>query len=154
MRRIRRDADDGRATIEVIFLGILLLIPVTYLLISVFRVQAATLAVTQAARDAGRLIDTASDLDVGIDLAQRAAVVALTDQNVPADRVRIRFIAAGGPCEQGVPRPPVMPPGSELTICVTAALTLPGVPSVLTGEDNTVTGVYTLRVGEFREAGS
>lgn len=143
--------DSGRAMIEVIFLAVLLLIPTMYILISVVRVQAATFAVTQAARDAGRLIDAAPSIDVGLARAQEAAVIALTDQRVPADQVQIRFTAPGADCAAGAVTPPPLAAGTLVDICVTAVVSLPGVPTVLTGSDNTVTGVYTLQVGEFAE---
>jgi hypothetical protein len=38
-------------------------------------------------------------------------------------------------------------------ICVVAVVTLPGVPSVMTGSNNTITGVFTMHVGDFREGG-
>lgn len=143
--------DAGRATIEVVFLAVLLLIPTVYILISIFRVQAATFAVTQAARDAGRLLDAADTIDVGLARARQAAAVALTDQSVPPDGLTIRFASPGADCHNGVPTPPPMSAGALVDVCVTAVLSLPGVPSVLTGSRNTVTGVFTLHVGEFRE---
>lgn len=145
----RRDA--GRATIEVIFLAVLLLIPTVYIMIAVVRVQAATFAVTQAARDAGRLLDTAPTIDIGLAQARDAAAIALADQHVTADELRIRFTEPGASCSDGVEIPPTMAAGSSLDVCVTTVISLPGVPTVLTGSSNTVTGVYTLHVGEFRE---
>lgn len=146
-----RDQDAGRATIEVVFLAVLLLIPTVYILIAVFRVQAATFAVTQAARDAGRLLDTAPTINIGLSQAREAAAVALSDQSVPSGTVLIRFTVPGAPCDDGVEVPPPMPAGTDVDVCVTATISLPGVPTVLTGSRNTVTGVYTLHVGEFRE---
>ena len=46
--------DEGRALIEVIFLAVLILIPTVYILISFLRIQSATFAVSQGAREAGR----------------------------------------------------------------------------------------------------
>ncbi|MDQ6657672.1 MAG: hypothetical protein M3Z00_05530 [Actinomycetota bacterium] len=136
-----------------IFLAVLVLIPTVYILISVLRVQAATFAVTQAARDAGRLMDTAPTLDIGLSRARQAVDVALADQHVPPDGLTIRFAAPGTDCRLGVAVPPTMAPGSRLNVCVTAAISLPGVPTILTGYGNTVTGVFTLHVGEYREGG-
>lgn len=144
-------ADAGRATIEVIFLAVLLLIPTIYLLIALVRVQAATFAVTQAARDAGRLLDTAPSIDVGLSQAREAAAVALTDQHLSSAAITITFAEPGTDCAGGVDTPPPMPTGSMLDVCVTTTISLPGVPTVLTGSSNTVTGVYTLHVGEFQE---
>lgn len=143
--------DDGRATIEVVFLAVLLLIPTVYILIAVVRVQAASFAVTQAARDAGRLLDTTPSVDLGLAQAREAAMIALADQHVPADQVTIRFVDPGGACSDGVEAPPALSAGDTVDVCVTTVISLPGVPTVLTGSSNTVTGVYTLHVGEFRE---
>ncbi len=154
--RIRRrfaaggDADQGRALIEVVILAVLLLIPTVYLLGSFLRVQSATFAVAQAARDAGRLMDSAPSLAAGLDRSQEAARVSLADQRVPADDVTIRFVEAGAGCT--APEiSPSLAPGSVFDICVSTVITLPGVPTVVTGDRNTVTGVFTLHVGEFRE---
>lgn len=144
------DADAGRALIEVVILAVLLLIPTVYLLSSFLRVQSATFAVAQAARDAGRLMDSAPSLAAGLDRAHAAARVALTDQRVPADDVTVRFVEAGAGC--ATPEiAPSLTPGSVFDICVSTVITLPGVPSIVTGNRNTVTGVFTLHVGEFRE---
>ncbi len=60
------EQDAGRAMIEVVFLAVLLLIPTVYILASVMRIQAATFAVSQAARDAGRVIDSAPTVTDGV----------------------------------------------------------------------------------------
>lgn len=147
----KQAGDAGRATIEVVVLAALLLIPTIYVLLSVFRVQAATFAVTQAARDSGRLIDTAPTVSEGLRRADAAARVALADQHVPDGGLRIGFVATGGNCDDASSNPPPLSPGDTVDICVRAVVSLPGVPTVLTGDNNTVTGVYTLRVGDFRE---
>ena len=141
--------DAGRALIEVLILGVLLLIPTVYLLAAVLWLQSATFAVTQAARDAGRLIDTAPDLQSGVQRATEATQIALADQHLPGDQATVRFVAAGAGCSAS-PITPSLNPGAVFDICVTTPLTLPGVPAALT-ESNTVTGVYTLHVGEYRE---
>jgi len=147
----RAPSDDGRALIEVVVLAVLLLIPTVYLLSAFLRVQSATFAVAQAARDAGRLLDNAPTLAAGLEQAELAAAVALDDQNVPTDGLSIAFVAAGAGCD-AAPITPSLAPGAIFDICVSSVITLPGVPSVVTGPRNTVTGVFTLHVGEFREA--
>ncbi len=52
MRPEPTDGEEGSALIEFVGLGVLLLLPLLYLLLSVFAVQRAAFAVTQAARDA------------------------------------------------------------------------------------------------------
>lgn len=146
--------DEGRAIVEVVFLAVLLLIPTIYILISVLRVQSASFAVTQAARDAGRLMDAAPSVSVAIDRVREMAVIAVTDQKIDADTVRVRFVRSGDDCTSAPEIAPTLRPGAVYDICVVAVIRLPGVPSVLDGSRNTVTGVFTLHVGEFREGRS
>lgn len=148
-----RDRDGGRALIEVIFLAVLMLIPVVYLMIGLLRLQATTFAVTQAARDAGRAIDGAANIDEGIATARQIATIDLADQNVPADRITLTFVAAGTNCSAEHSVIPTLTGGAVYDICVTAIVSLPGVPTVITGSNNTVTGSYTVHIGDLREGG-
>jgi hypothetical protein len=147
----RSAGDDGRAIIEVIFLAVLVLIPIVYIMATLLRLQSATLAVAQAARDAGRLIETADDPAVAMDSASRAARVALADQHVPSDGLRLRFVAPGGDCRTGVPIEASLQAGATYDVCVIAVISLPGIPTVLTGSSNTVAGAYTVHIGDLRE---
>jgi hypothetical protein len=157
VRRLARpsggsDSDDGRAMIEVIFLAVLILIPTVYILAAFMRIQAATFAVTQAARDAGRVMDSAPTVSEGVARAEEIAQIALTDQRVPAEGLDLRFVPAGSECSGGEIAPSLRG-GDVYDICVVAVVTLPGVPSVMTGSNNTITGVFTMHVGDFREGG-
>lgn len=145
-------SDAGRALIEVVFLAVLLLIPTVYILATVMRIQAATFAVAQGARDAGRVMDSAPSTAVGVARAEEIAAIALADQRVPADGLDVRFVPAGGDCATSAEIVPSLRPGDVYDICVVALVTFPGVPSVITGSRNTVTGVFTLHVGDFRES--
>ena len=145
------DGDTGRAIIEVIFLAVLMLIPVVYILISLLRLQSATFAVTQAARDAGRVVDAAPTMDEGIARAQQIAAIDLTDQNFPSNQITLQFVAPGADCHDSTPVTPTLDAGAVYDVCVTAVVSLPGVPTVLTGNKNTVTGVYTVHIGDLRE---
>ena len=144
------DTDDGRALIEVIFLGVLLLIPVMYILIAVLKLQSATFAVSQAARDAGRIIDTAPSVPIGVERARSIARIALEDQNVDAGSVDVRFVRPGADC-LGAQVTPSRRPGDVYDVCVVTVVGIPGGPTVVTGSANTVAGAFTLHVGDFRE---
>ncbi len=145
------EGDSGRAIIELILLAVVVMIPIIYLLIAVLRVQATTFAVSQAARDAATVLDNAPTVATGLERAKAVALVALSDQNVPADGLTIRFVQPGDDCISGPERQPDLQAGSTYDVCVIATVSLPGVPTIVTGSRNTITGVYTLQVGEFRE---
>ena len=148
----RPDGDEGRALIEVIFLAVLILIPTIYILISFLRIQSATFAVSQGARDAGRVMDFAPTTAVGIARAEEIAQLALEDQKVSADGMDLRFVPVGGDCVTSPEITPSLQAGAVYDVCVVAVVSLPGVPSVITGSRNTVSGVFTLHVGDFRES--
>lgn len=147
----RHHDDRGRSVVEVLVLGVLVLIPVIYVLFVVIRLQAATLAVAQAARDVARVMDSAPSVQVGLDRAREIAAIDLRDQGLPTDRLEVFFVAGAGECTS-TPSVPSLQAGTVWTVCVRAVVTLPGVPTVLSGSDNSVTGVHVLHMGEMRES--
>lgn len=146
----RVGGDGGRAIIEVVFLAVLLLIPTVYILIGVIRLQAATLAVAQSARDVGRLIETLSRLPTA-DQALAVARIALDDQHVASDGLRIVTTGRGGVCADATATAFSREPGSDYDVCVIVVVDLPGVPTAVTGSRNTVTGVYSVHIDVLRE---
>ena len=69
----RTRGEDGSAIVEFVVLGVLMMVPLVYLVMSVGRVQAGSYAVTTAAREAGRAFVTAEG---GDDAAGRAHAAA------------------------------------------------------------------------------
>ncbi|ACV78036.1 hypothetical protein [Nakamurella multipartita] len=145
-------ADEGRALIEVIFLAVLILIPTIYILITVLRIQSATFAVSQGARDAGRIMDFAPTTAVGVARAEEIARLALQDQKVSAEGMDLRFVPVGADCVNSPEITPTLQAGAVYDVCVVAVVSLPGVPTAISGSRNTVSGVFTLHVGDFRES--
>lgn len=76
----RLRSEDGSAIVEFVFLGVLLLVPLIYLVMALARVQAGSYAVTTAAREAGRAFVTAESGEVASGRAQAAANIAFADQ--------------------------------------------------------------------------
>ncbi|NYJ73880.1 pilus assembly protein [Allobranchiibius huperziae] len=72
--------DRGSAVIEFVVVGILITMPVFYLVIALARLQAGAYAVTQAARESTRAYVTASSDGVGMGRARAAARLAFDDQ--------------------------------------------------------------------------
>jgi hypothetical protein len=113
-----RRSDRGSAIVEFHFLGILLLVPLVYILLAVLDVQRTSYGVTQAAREAGRIYVATGDETA----ARLAAQVALEDQGVEVSGVDIRFECSISPCHQ---------PGAEVAVIVGSVVRLPFVPDVL-----------------------
>jgi Flp pilus assembly protein TadG len=146
----RRTSEDGTAVVEFVLLAVLIMVPLVYVIAAVATVQRNTLAVTQAARDAGRafaLSDTATEAHRRVAAAVR---LALADQGLPDD-AQVRFVASGDSCTAAAVTPRLTP-GAEFTVCVTRRVILPAVPSVLTGHGIRTIGRYTVHVDDFRAA--
>lgn len=77
--------DEGSAVIELVWVAILLLVPLLWIVLSVFEVQSGAYGVTTAARAAGRAYALAPDDAEGERAAEAAARQALVDQGLPAD---------------------------------------------------------------------
>lgn len=118
-----RLSDRGSAIVEFHFLGLLLLVPIVYILLAVLDVQRASYGVTQAAREAGRIFVATGDEAA----ARLAAQVALTDQGVAAGNADISIRCSFTPCYQ---------PGAEVTVTVGSTVPLPFIPDVLAGAVN------------------
>jgi Flp pilus assembly protein TadG len=148
--RLRAGDDSGNAIVEFVFVAIIVMVPLVYLIAAVAVVQRNTLAVTQAARDAGRAFATsesASEAQLRVTAAVR---LALADQSLPDD-ADVRFVAAGASCDAAAITPHLTP-GAEFTVCVSRRVHLPAVPSVLTGRGIRTIGVYHVHVDDFRPA--
>ncbi|MBC7374911.1 MAG: pilus assembly protein [Frankiales bacterium] len=78
----RPTGDDGNALVEFSYLAVLLMVPLVYVLLTVFQVQRAAFGVTEAARQAGRAYVTAADGAQGAARARAAAELALRDQGL------------------------------------------------------------------------
>lgn len=118
MRRPRDD--DGNAVLEYVYLSILLLVPLIYVLITVFLVQRAAFGTTEAARAAARAYERAGGAELGEQRARDAIAVALHDQGV-TEVPEIGFDCAGTPCAG---------PDGKVKVTVTAWVRLPVLGSV------------------------
>jgi Flp pilus assembly protein TadG len=145
---VRPRDDGGNAIIEFIFVAVIVMVPLVYLVIAVASVQRSELAVSQAAREAGRAFATADSAADALPRARAAVDLALRNQGLPDD-VTVRFVAAGGSCTS----PPITPhlaAGAQFTVCVVRQVRVPGVPSVLAGKGITTVGEYVLHVDDYR----
>lgn len=142
-----RPGQRGSALVEVTWLTLLLLVPLVYLVLSVFEVQRAAFGVAAASRAAGRVFVLAPDEATGRSRALRAAGVALRDQGLtlPAGGVGITCDPDPRSCLQ---------PGSVVVVSLSATVALPLAPDVFGTQPPRVRVSSTHRspYGTFREA--
>lgn len=146
--RHRRD-DRGTALIEFTWLGILLLVPLIYILLSVFDVQRGAFGVSAAARAAGRAYALADTDQQGRADALSVARVALADQGVSDAPVELTITCAPQPRQCHVA-------GSTITVTVQSQVNLPLLPSALGGNAPSfrLDATHSVPYGEFRESSS
>lgn len=128
--------DRGTAVLEVLVLGVGLLVPLLYGVLSVMAVQSASYAATAAAREAARSYVTADSPRQGLARARAAAWLVLADAGVSSSNPTVRCV---GGC---------LVPGSrvDVTVRVVVALPLIGGPGV------TVTGQESMPVDRYRSS--
>jgi hypothetical protein len=115
--------DQGRAIVEFLVVGLLLLVPVVYFVVTLSRVQAAAFAVSTASREAGRAFTTAANEDDAYARAQAAARISFEDFDFGADG-GVQLRCDGSPC---------LRPEGRVEAVATVTVRLPLVPDVLSG---------------------
>ena len=117
--------ESGSALIEVTWLAILLMVPLVYVLMSVFDVQRGAFGVSAASRSAARAYALADSDAEGRARARAAAGVALADQGFDGDfDLDISCVPEPRSC---------LSPGSVITVVVRTQVDLPLAPSALGG---------------------
>jgi Flp pilus assembly protein TadG len=142
-----RDDDGGNAIIEFIFVAVIVLVPLVYLIVSVADIERSSLAVGQAAREAGRAFATGDSTSDGLRRAQVAARLAMGDQGLTATP-QVTFRTGPG-CSSAIVNP-VLRPGAEYTVCVERTVQFDGVPSILAGGGVRTVGEYVVHVDDYR----
>lgn len=141
--------ESGSALIELTWLGILLLVPVLWIVLSVFEVQKGAFATSGAARAAGRAYALAPDDATGRSRAEAAARQALADQGVAGQPLRLTVSCQPQPrnCHE---------PGSVVTILIRSRVDLPLLPDVLGGgaPSFALDASHTVPIGQFRDTQS
>ena len=133
----------GSASVEFVWITLLLLVPFVYILIAVFDVQRASYGVSAASQSAARAFLLAPDVATAQERAQQAARVALADQSVVGATVHVQCLPNAAACLQ---------PGSSVRVEVHTTQPLPLVPSSLGGglAGVTVDSTHTEPYGQFR----
>jgi Flp pilus assembly protein TadG len=144
--------DTGNAIIEFVFVAVIVMVPLVYLIVAVAAVQRSQLAVSQAAREAGRAFATSSGPAQAQVRVAAAVRLALAAQGLPDDAA-VRYVAYGADCSDAAISPQVAP-GAEFTVCVIRHTDVPGVPSLLSGHGITSVGAYVVHIDDYRTVSS
>jgi hypothetical protein len=126
MRSSRRwtDGDDGSASLEFLVAGLLMLVPLVYLVLALSAVQAAALGVEGAARQASRVFVQAPSVSEANAAAVRAIEVTLADYGLDAGDAVVQISCRPSPAACLTRR-------GFVTVSVRLTATLPLAPSVL-----------------------
>jgi len=126
-------ADDGTAIVEFVWLGMLLLVPLVYVILFAFAVQRAAFAATESTRTAARAFVTTPNGDVAVAAARsnESARLTLDDHGVPAsDRTIVAPVCrpAGAKDSTGETAP-CFTPGSAVVVEVDIDVQMPVLPA-------------------------
>lgn len=124
MRQQRVWTDDsGSAALEFIFAGVVLLVPIVYLIIAMGQIQSHALGVETAARQLARVIATAENLEQADDRAWLVTGTIAREYGIDPDTMAVSISCepSGDPCPQA---------GATIRVVVSARAKLPLVPPV------------------------
>lgn len=137
------DGERGSASLELIGVSLVLLVPLFYLVMTLARLQAASYAASGAARDAARVFVTTDDVGAARARAQTAARIVLDDYGV----------AEGGGVETVCLDDPCLAPDARVRAVASVRVALPLVPeavSAVVPTSVTVHGDHVVSVDRFR----
>ena len=134
----------GTALVEFVWLGIVLLVPLVWVVLSVFEVQRGAFAVSSAARSAARAFALADTDGVGEARARAAIRPALDDQGGDDRDFRFRISCGSADCHVA---------GEVITVKVWTRVDLPLLPGILGGDAPSfaLDSTHTVPVGQFRD---
>src|SRR5918995_161715 len=121
MRRSSFSSDRGSASLEFLTVGVILLVPLVYLVLAVAAIQGGALAVEGAARQAARVAILAGNRAAADTAVDRVVRVTLADYGIKSAAASVAV-----DCEVDCAEP-----GSRVHVSVTARVTLPLVPDFL-----------------------
>jgi len=148
MRTLRRlsGTEEGNAIVEFVYLAVLLMVPLVYVLLAVFRVQAAAYAVSGASREAGRVFVGTESNDDARRHAFTAASLVMADSNLSLRQDQLAITCSADPC---------LTPGSTVDVTIDYAVPLPFLPPFLADvapASIRVSGQHLEVVDRFRRA--
>ena len=125
MRPLRSStSDEGSASLEFITAGLVLLLPLVYLVLTMSSIQAGAFAVEGASRQAARVYVQASTTAEANAAASRAVEFALADYGLSAEQVSVTVTCRPNPAN-------CLQRRGFVTVTVTTTVPLPLIPPVL-----------------------
>lgn len=135
-----RERDEGTAVVEFIVVVVLILVPLAYAAVIVTRLHSASAGVILAAREASRAYVGSDTTAEAAAAARQAASIALADQGVTQQDVRIKCLR--GSC---------LSPASRVRVEVTTRVQLPFLSFLGDRAAIPVTSVQEADVDTYRE---
>ncbi len=149
--RIEQSAasESGSASLEFITVGMILLVPLVYLVLAMSAIQGGALAVEGAARQAARVYVQAPNEVEASARAARAVEIGLADYGIEAGDAEVRIDCKSGPTG-------CLSRQSAVTVTVRIQIPLPLVPDVLSlrsAASIPLEAIATQKVSRFWGAG-
>ena len=114
--------DEGSAALEFIVVGVILLVPLVYLVLALGTLQQQTLGIEAAARHTARVIGQAEDADAAAASSDAVLANVIDEYGLDADSVGVSVsCTSGGECPAA---------GSTVIVTVSARVALPFVPPI------------------------
>ncbi len=139
--------ESGSALVEFSWLAIILLVPLIWIVMSVFEVQQGAFATSAAARAAGRAYALAPDDATGEARARAVVAQVLADQGTPDQRARVEITcdAPAASCHVGT---------SVITVRVDSGVDLPFFPAILGrgAASFSLDATHTVPIGQYVES--
>jgi hypothetical protein len=132
-------SEAGSAIIEFVFLGVLLLVPLVYLVVTASQLQAGSYAAVGAADHAAKVFVTATNEGDARARASDAVAVAVGNMGLDPGTANMRY-ACSETC---------LAPGSTVTVHVDVPIALPLLPPGVDARVGTATSSATHRVDRF-----
>jgi len=120
------DPERGSAALEFILIGLLLLVPLVYLIVALGLIQGQSLGAEAAARHIARAVSTASDAGDARDRADAVLAAVADEYDLDEVELSLSCTPAGAECPRA---------GATLHVTVRTTVTLPLVPPVLGLDD-------------------
>ena len=118
--RVAHRGERGSALVEFVYLGVLLMVPLIYLVMTLARLQAGAYAASTAAREGARAFVTATSAESAEPRARAAARLAFEDQG---------FLPTDGTMGLGCDGDPCLRPEGRVEVQATVRVPLPFVPA-------------------------